>query len=801
MNGWITTPYTILLVLTTAILISIAIIAWERRAIPGARSLMWFLIAVAEWSLAAAFESGVTSQSDKILWSQISYIGIYASPVLLLYFALDFNNLKVRQKQPKRALLWIIPIITIWMAATNSYHHLVWSGFSPSPDPTSNMIIYHHGVWFWVGIAYYYGILVATTIILVRKAIHFQTTSRTQAFLLLAGLLFPWFGNIFYVFEISPWKGYDLTPIGFTLTGLILLWAIFRQKLFDLTPIVQQTLMQHILVGVIVMDSERKIIDINDTAVKLLQSLEIDIHPQKIGMSLDSLLSPLPELKSICQEINPTPVECSDPALKGYSLEISNIPLNWQDGNPGGFIIFMRDITEKKLTEEKFLIQQRTLAAVEERERMGRELHDSLGQVLNYVHIQSEVILDQVSKGDLTTAAANLTRLNTVTQEANIDIRSYIKDTRPIRSVQKAFFPALDQYIEKFSQLSGIRVNLIVPDKNIENQITESAKINIIRIIQEALSNARKHARATNIQIIFTLSDNALQITIADNGIGFNPEAPLGNDHFGLQIMRERTVDIGGEFQIQAEPGQGTQVIVQLPTAINGNYEPLRQYQYMIVDDHPLILESLKSLLSSQGLNVVAVASDGLAAIHLADETRPDIILMDVQMPGINGIQATEKIKAKHPEIKVMMLTLSEDENVLLQAMQAGASGYLLKSQGKEELFSCLTRLANESFVLAPEMTRQVLERRAETTPKPLKTEVPQEIYLLTAREIEILERISSGEGYKEIGISLSISPHTVKYHFNRTLEKLNISTRTEAITFAIQAGIIKGKRNSDPVF
>lgn len=143
---------------------------------------------------------------------------------------------------------------------------------------------------------------------------------------------------------------------------------------------------------------------------------------------------------------------------------------------------------------------------------------------------------------------------------------------------------------------------------------------------------------------------------------------------------------------------------------------------------------------------------------------------------------------------------MSDQSEDLQAAIQSGVNGYLLKNQTPQELFTNLERILSEPLVISADMTKRLLEKRIQSQDEPLKIDVPSAIYELSAVELDILERVAIGEGYKEIGIALNLSPHTIKYHFNKVLGKLEIETRGEAIRMAIRAGLIKGRRQTDPV-
>ena len=202
----------------------------------------------------------------------------------------------------------------------------------------------------------------------------------------------------------------------------------------------------------------------------------------------------------------------------------------------------------------------------------------------------------------------------------------------------------------------------------------------------------------------------------------------------------------------------------------------------LIVDDHTLLRHGLRLIFNhAEGLAVVGEASDGEEAIAMAQTLKPDVILMDVNMPGVDGIEATRRIRAAQPEIQVLMLTISKQDTDLISALKAGARGYLLKNAESGEVIESIRRVAAGEPILPPSMMARVLDELADPTPTPKE---------LTEREIETLKLVAQGLGNKEIAAELHISENTVKTHVRHILEKLGLSNRAEAAAYAVKTGL-----------
>ncbi len=208
----------------------------------------------------------------------------------------------------------------------------------------------------------------------------------------------------------------------------------------------------------------------------------------------------------------------------------------------------------------------------------------------------------------------------------------------------------------------------------------------------------------------------------------------------------------------------------------------------LLVDDHALFLEGLQNLLAARGLDVVGTAGDGLEALARARELHPDVVLMDIQMPRCNGLEATRLIKAEMPDVKIVMLTMSAEDENLFEAIKAGASGYLLKNLDAGDFFDLLSGLEQGEAPLSRGLAARILDEFARQAGKPASpSQGPGDEPLdeLTPRQTEVLTLVAQGMTYKEIGATLCLTERTVKYHMGQILEKLHLRKRAQAIAYA----------------
>lgn len=206
----------------------------------------------------------------------------------------------------------------------------------------------------------------------------------------------------------------------------------------------------------------------------------------------------------------------------------------------------------------------------------------------------------------------------------------------------------------------------------------------------------------------------------------------------------------------------------------------------LLVDDHPLFLEGLKTLLTIRGIEVVGTARDGLEALEKARALKPEVILMDIQMPRLNGLAATRLIKTEQPKVKIVMLTMSENDEDLFEAIKSGACGYLLKAEETDKFFELLLGLMRGEVPLSPGLAGRVLKEFARHGGLSGTVEQAAEKQeALTARQMEVLTLLAQGLTYKEIGAQLFIAERTVKYHMGEIIERLHLDNRRQVIDYA----------------
>jgi signal transduction histidine kinase len=334
--------------------------------------------------------------------------------------------------------------------------------------------------------------------------------------------------------------------------------------MLSVIPLGRDTAMERMTDGLVILDAENRIVDLNPAAGKVLAL------PRRatIGRPAGQALAAYPDLTSLLEHETAANAEIS---LRGTSepksFQVHISPLTHSRGFKLGRLILLQDMTEQQHARELLMQQQRALARLEEREVLARELHDDIGQVLGYVKMQAQaarVCLAQDQKG---AADEYLAHMIASVQETHTDVREYILGAGMMSGAEFKFLFALRQYLQQFQTNYRIRTELRVPAELRDETFEPMVQAQLLRIIQEALTNARKHARAQALQVRFQCEDSRAQIVIEDDGVGFDPALPAQNEgpRFGLRFMHERAQQVGGSVRIQSAPGRGTQVVVDVP--------------------------------------------------------------------------------------------------------------------------------------------------------------------------------------------------------------------------------------------
>jgi len=346
MMNQVFTIYSIFFLAAALLSFFVALLAWQRRSVKGARELTWLTVASGVWAFWIIFETAAHTVDDKIFWAKLEYFGAVTTPVLYLVFVLRFTGKDKFMTFYRILILFLIPAITLLLAITNEHHYLVWSGYS-AIFPGTNLMEYFHGIWFWIGyMAYNNLILLIATVYLFRFIAGQPGTFRSQGVVVFFAGLCPWIASALYLTGINPVPGLDITPFSIILSATFLAYAILYIRFLDLLPVAREMLVETLSDGILALDGQNRIQDINQAALSFLGiSLKnvTGIHAMATHAAVTSLLDAALSHEPVDQiEVQKGSVSCT------YSITKQKIR-NQSDSR----LVVIRDITGQVARERE----------------------------------------------------------------------------------------------------------------------------------------------------------------------------------------------------------------------------------------------------------------------------------------------------------------------------------------------------------------------------------------------------------------------------------------------------------------
>lgn len=466
--------------------------------------------------------------------------------------------------------------------------------------------------------------------------------------------------------------------------------------------------------------------------------------------------------------------------------------------------------------------QQREMAMSEERNRLAREMHDTVAQSLTGLILQIETAKTSVETGDLAAAGELLGMARTQAKHALEDTRRAVQGLAPASLERLTTARAIAEEARHFEAQTGIPALFIQTGD--EQPLVPEQQTALLRIAQEALTNARKHAQAQRVRVGLQFGTDYVSLIVEDDGIGFDVDAaitPGPKGGYGLFGMRERARLLDGELEIESPPGWGTRLRALLPyrpaSALSGargapaqaapapvrlplsaTVGPIQSgdaVRVLLADDHDITRQGVRSMLEASGeIVVVGEAMDGAQAVAQARTLRPDVVLMDIQMPLMDGLEATRVLHTEMPDLPIVILTTFQTAESVAEALGAGAKGYLLKDADAADLIAAVRAARRGEALLAPAVADRLA---ALATLQPAGSSGPSSADTLNEREQEILQLLARGARNKEIASQLFLSIKTVEYHMAHLFHKLGVSNRTEAARVATERGLVSPDRRS----
>jgi len=439
-----------LLFFTAAIIsLFIAIITLIKRTKPGGVAFACIMFSVFFWLIFRVLEGVADNYADKVFWAKFEYLGIATLPVFYFVFASKFSRKDKWVNKKNLILMLIIPLITIMLVFSNEQHHLIWSNISPSANNGMEILVYEHGLFFWIFSVFSYILLMTGVMRLVNTFLGYPREHRFQVIILIIATLVPWVGNLFYLLGRSPIQGMDLTPIGLAFSGLVLAFSLYRGQIFEVVPVARNIIFDNMQEGILVLDMHENVVDINNAACGILNVSAKQILRKTIGETLSAFPHLLKELQN---SENQKFEICLDNKTQTYlQINSSTIVTNL---NPAGRLIVFQDISKRKRLETYEQEQRKfaeALAHVAATLNSSLELDVILERMLDCIH---EVIPHD---------AANIALLENGRKMRFVKMKGYEK-FRSKKAIQSLNYVIDD--IPDFKRMAKEKIAVVVSDTN-----------------------------------------------------------------------------------------------------------------------------------------------------------------------------------------------------------------------------------------------------------------------------------------------------------------------------------------------
>ena len=443
------------------------------------------------------------------------------------------------------------------------------------------------------------------------------------------------------------------------------------------------------------------------------------------------------------------------------------------------------------------LASELALTSERERRQIAQELHDQIGQNLAAIKFKLGLLAQTSQDKELTESLVLLER--TIQSSRNLTY-----ELSPPVLHELGLCAALEWLVHQLRANFGIAGQFF--DDLQPKPLSDDLRIVLFQAVRELLTNVGKHSRANMARVTAKVVGGELCLEVNDDGVGFDPAQHRalrqGANGMGLFSVRERMAHLETRMEIVSAPGRGTRVILHAPlldkqkvAAGAASARPVqetppgRRTRILLAEDQGLTRAGLRSLLEQcADLEVVGEAADGEAAVAVCLETRPDVVVMDIAMPKLNGIEATRRILKELPATKVVALSMHADSQYVLEMLRAGATGYLLKDCVREDLAQAIRVVqANFSF-LSPGLAAHVADEVVRGSSPGAASGAGK----LTRQERLVLGMLTKGGSAKAIAAELNLSPKTIETHRQHIMEKLRINSVAGLTRFAIKEGLVK---------
>lgn len=725
-------PYTLLLLCSTIIPAYLSISAIKQRPNLGVRSFAILMAAVSLWALVAFFEVYSQDPRTKIFSYRLKYLFIVMVPLAWLVFSLYYANRVRRLRLSFLTAIAILPTTTLVLVATNSHHHRMFTDFGTVVAGNYYLLHVHFGTWFWVHTVYSYGCLATGFLLLTQHLLNTPAHFKRQVSSLMIACAAPWISNVIFLFKPDLLHYFDLTPIAFTISGIVFMWGILRYRLLDIVPIARDTVIHNMDDGVIIVDNDMHIIDLNPTASTLIGRPVRDL----IGAPADQVIEWWPSYLSQISQSNTATLAVIELKLNGRQRLFNPVRSTLiSKDKPIGFLITLRDVTEAKRLQEE-LLQSQKMKAVGT--LAGGIAHDFNNLLMG---IQANVSL--MRNESIPSKAVMTEKLNRIEDQIQCgaaltrQLLGYAHKGKSIVDSIKLnnLIEETLHVVERTNKNITVRCELtcapsyIKADKGQIELVLLNLFLNAVDAMPGGGQLEVRSRLVPRAELVcpWPSSQQRLyfELTINDTGIGMDEETKhrifepffttkeLGQGTgLGLASVYGIIENHGGHIQVESQPNRGTTFQVLLPVtetkvaAMSGPPAAPRLSsggRILLVDDEELILKYCHEMIKSLGYDVLSTTKPREAiSIYQARQKDFDLVILDIVMPEMDGIEVFERMESINPEIKAIITSGYSDDCRIERILAGGRHDHLKKPFTRQQLRRSIGRVLDLQGAVRP---------------------------------------------------------------------------------------------------
>jgi len=707
---WQYSTYGLVSAISALISFLLGLYTLRRHAVPGRVYFFLLLMALVEWSLTDALKFFSVTVSAKILWSKFSYLGIVSVTPFWLLFTLNYTQREQLLTRRLFVSLWLLPVIAIFFVMTNERYGLIWTDVTPISIPSGIILTYKYGIGLWVIMTYSYVLLLIGMFCLILEASNSYRLYQNQAIILMIAAVAPVTGNVLYLAKLT--SNLDLTPIAFLITCFLFALGMFRFHLINITPLARHQLFVSISNGVMMIDIQNRIVDMNPAAQRLLE-----ITSESIGQRIDLVLKELDlsRYSQVSTEIQTEIGLGNSENPRWLDMHIS--PLYDRYNRIIGKLFVLTDITDRKKEEENRLLAGKLQSLGTLAGGIAHDFNNLLTAILGYIQM---AILAQTA-GDMRRYLIATDPIIRRSIELTQQLLTFAKGGEPVKQ-NCNLNSILGVNTQFFSNKPGVKIKFSI-EPNLWFIYADS--IQLWQVIQNLIYNAMESGSSViEISAVnLMLNDKRLvQMEIKDNGSGipsdimsriFDPyftTKPNGNG-LGLAICHSVIQKHNGEIHVKSEVGKGATFVIHLPASyenvssetkesldLNDSQRPRR---ILVLDDEQIILDLLSDMLTKAGYEAITT-KEGIDTIqeYINAQKKEEpfaAVIIDLNISGdMRGEEVLRHLQEIDPNVKAIVSSAYSDEPIIANFKEYGFFGVLPKPYRSEDLMTVLSRVLKQ---------------------------------------------------------------------------------------------------------